>query len=112
MAEEKTMPIEFGAGLTFYMRAPKEEQLAVVYTTMRAAERDPTHYARALEMFFRMIERLLVDKDDAMRIDEALMDELITFKSLADALESLVGGLSGADTVKKPVKRVRTPRSR
>jgi hypothetical protein len=110
MAEEKTMPIDFAPGLTCYMRAPKEEQLAVVYTTMRAAERDPANYARALEMFFRMIERLLVDKDDAMRIDEALMDEKITFKQLADALESLVGGLSGKPTAKAPAKRVRTTR--
>jgi len=103
------MPIEFAPGLVFEMRAPKEEQLAVVYTTMRAAERDPTHYARALEMFFRMIERLLVDPDDALKIDGALMDEKITFKHLGDAIESLVGGLS-ADTAKKPVKRVRTTR--
>ena len=100
------MPIELAPGLVVEMRRPTDEQVAVTYSITRSAEKDPTKWASAMEVFFRFVSKLLVNPEDVDRINDALMDGDITFKDLSEGIQAMMGGLSDAPAT-GPVKRVR-----
>lgn len=108
--EQKTLFVEFAPGLVVEMKLPSEEAAAVAYATLRAATRDDAKFARAIEVYFKFIARMLVDPGDEDRLADALLDGVLTFDQISEGVESLAGGLSGDKAKPAPVKRTRRAR--
>jgi len=89
------------------MRRATEDQLMVLLKHARLAEKAGTKEAalRATEVFFRIIEQLVVDPDDIERIDDGLADKTVTVKQITGAME--IKGTDGPATAAARTRRGR-----
>lgn len=69
--------------LTVVMKAPTEDQVIIVTKAVKAAQRDKATSPTAIDIVFRVITKLLVDPEDADRIDTALIDGDLKVRDLA-----------------------------
>ena len=101
-----TREVQLTPKLKVGVRTPTEEQAAVVFKTAKAAQRDPgANGLQALDVLFRVVEKLLVDPDDGPRIDDALLDGEI---GISDILKLFAQGGNDADeTAPRRVRRAR-----
>lgn len=99
----KVGPIEVMA------KEPTEGQATVLAKAMAAARRgkDDASALGAIDMVFRVSQALLVDPEDANRIDDGLIDGTIVPSDLSALL-----GLEADDDKPKPAPAKRTRRSR
>jgi uncharacterized protein (DUF2267 family) len=87
--------------------ATEESQFAVVYKVANDAKRDGEKALRAIEVTFRVAEKLLVDPEDAQRIEDALIDKAI---NIEDVMKLFTGGIDAEQTPATPPRRVRRAR--
>jgi hypothetical protein len=89
------------------MQRATEDQMAVLAKVARAAEKDPQGKGlRAVEVFFRLVENLLVDRDDIERLEDALADRKVTLHQIAAQIK----GEESANADKAPRPRTRRGR--
>jgi hypothetical protein len=82
-------------GLSFEMRPMNESQWAVLTKVSTIADRVNTSQAntRAIEVFFNILERLLINPTvDLVRLEDGLVDGSITVEALAKAIEGKKNG--------------------
>jgi hypothetical protein len=91
-------------GRDYKMRPMNASQWAVLTKVTMEAERANTGAAntRAVSVFFGVIERLLVDPADLIRLEDALVDGSVTVEDLSKAIEGERNG-----TTKPAVTRTR-----
>jgi len=86
---------------------PTEEQMAVVYKSAAAAKRNiRLGGLTALDIVFRVIEKLLVDPADVEILDSALVDGTVRISDLSKIFGT------GEESDDKPAAKVRTRRGR
>lgn len=86
----------------------EEGQFAVVYKVAMEARRNPERSLRAIEVAFRVAEKLLVDPEDAQRIEDAMIDKEV---GMEDVMLLFTGGTEDAEQAKSNApRRVRRAR--
>lgn len=80
--------------LSFEMRPMNASQWAVLTKVTMEANRANTGAAntRAVEVFFSVVERLLINPADLTRMEDALINETITIEDLSKAIEGKRNG--------------------
>ena len=82
-AEEHTI-----GPLKIQMKRATEDQLAILAKVAMAAQKDPQGQGlRAIEVFFRLIENLIVDPKDVERLEDALTDGDVTVPQIAAQIQ-------------------------
>lgn len=88
------------------MREPNDAQIAMLIRLAKAAEKDPqANFARLADVFFRIIEGLLVRPEDI----EAMLDEIVEGRM---SMKQIAEGLSAKGEDGKPATKARTRRVR
>lgn len=87
--------------------AAEESQWAVVYKVAADAQRDPTKALRAIEVTFRAAEQLLVDPEDAQRIEDQMIEKKV---GMEDVMKLFTGGVDADQTKAAAPRRVRRAR--
>jgi hypothetical protein len=91
------------------IRPLSDTQKTVLASLVGAAERDPGKNLELVDVFFRILEKVMADPEtDMRRLRTLMIDDKITLESL------IAGFLTEEDTVrggaKAPAKRVRATR--
>ncbi len=96
--EDKIRVVQLTETLSVRAKLPTEEQLAVVVKSAAAGQRNLAQNGlSAIDIAFRVITALLVDKADVERIDDALIDGTV---KVADLMKIL-----GLDEDAKPAEK-------
>jgi hypothetical protein len=85
---EEFLTVPLG-GQEFKMRPMNATQWAVLTKVTMEANRTNSGKAntRAVEVFFGVIERLLIDPDDVIRLEDAMVAGTVTVEDLSKAIE-------------------------
>lgn len=93
--------------LQFRMTRPTDDQLAVLAKVARAAERDPSSSLRAIEVFFKIIEKCLINQADGERLEDALIDGTISIRQITESISTKGDDASSAQTTARRTRRGR-----
>lgn len=112
--EEKapeTFEITLGNGMKVMVYAATEDQVAVGYKVAREAQKQQSgeRAMRAVEVVFRIAEKLLVDHEDAERIEDGMIDGTL---HIADVMKLFLGGVDEDAQQAAPPSRVRRASAR
>lgn len=110
MADEpQTYTVTFKPGIQYQMLKPAEEASSVAYATLRAAEKDPSKWRRAVEVYFRFVRSIMLSDDDAESLEDRMISGEVKFQDIADGIEALIKASEDDSTAEtKPVKRTRS----
>lgn len=104
-AQDEAPQLRQLGGIEVLMRKPNDAQVAMLIRLAKATEKDPEkNFARLADVFFRIIEGLLVDEDDI----EVLLEEIVTGRI---TMAQISAGLTPKDEdAKTPGRRTRRVR--
>ncbi len=106
--EEKTRLIQVTETLAVRARVPTEEQITVVVKAAAAGQRNiALNGLSAIDITFRVISALLVNKEDIDLIDDALIEGTVKVSDLMKIL-----GMDEETGAKPPAKPTRTRRGK
>jgi hypothetical protein len=98
--ESRIRDVQITDTLTIRAKSPTEEQIAVVVKAAAAGQRNTAlNGISAIDITFRVISALLVDKEDIDIIDQGLIDGTVTIKDLMKIL-----GLDKEPDAKQAIK--------
>lgn len=107
----KTFPITLGNGMVVMVYAATDDQVAVGYKVAREAQKQQTgeKAMRAVEVVFRIAEKLLVDPADAEKIEDGMVDGEL---HIADVMKLFLGGVDDDAQPSAAPSRVRRASAR
>jgi len=107
----ETYPVTLSNGLKVMVFAATEDQVAIGYKVAREAQKQATAEKglRAIEIVFRIAEKLLVDKEDVERIEDGMVDGDL---HMADVMSLFLGGVNADAEPAAPPRRVRRAAAR